>query len=197
MFLAYEIQKARKKRNLEHALSNQARLKYLVDAEPKRKTVAERISELKKAPAVVHVHKNPEPLEIDIDLGTDDYDPKENQKTDLEGFDMKAWDIIGDKKEDYKVNSPIIKPMQPPMGFVEPPEPEVGKCPHCKLKFVVYKTEIGCQVFRHGVYKHNNEPINPHAPKDFCDQMVKEGKIWGCGKPFKYDGKIATVCEYI
>jgi hypothetical protein len=43
----------------------------------------------------------------------------------------------------------------------------------------------------------NNQTINPHAPKEFCEKMVAENKIWGCGKPFKYDGKNAVICDYL
>lgn len=62
---------------------------------------------------------------------------------------------------------------------------------------MVLDSDIKCTIFRHGVYKGSMEPINPHSPKDVCDALVSSGKIWGCGKPFKFDGNIVEICDYI
>ena len=63
---------------------------------------------------------------------------------------------------------------------------------------LVYQHELNCQIFRHGVYKMNNQPINPHAPREECDRLALEGLIHGCGRPFIYRGAgDAVACDYI
>jgi hypothetical protein len=61
--------------------------------------------------------------------------------------------------------------------------------------------EINCGIFRHGILKENNQQIDQHAPKQICDQYVKEDLIIGCGKPFKLFMQsgvyIAIKCDYI
>lgn len=68
-------------------------------------------------------------------------------------------------------------------------------CPHCGEYAII--VEINCTIFRHGVYKTNMQPINPHASKEECERLLASGEIYGCGKPFKYDGKNVEICEYI
>jgi len=114
-------------------------------------------------------------------------------------------------------------------------------CPHCGHLTQVLKTQINCQIFRHGSYfrtlpftsntytyefrqhciniliNHLNqrtpdiimgyvgelpqyiptEPINPHMPKHQCDQLVLEGKVLGCAKPFRFSGNSVDKCDYI
>ena len=69
------------------------------------------------------------------------------------------------------------------------------ECPHCKMYIEII--EINCGIFRHGCYKLNNENIPPHLSKIDCEKLVINGIIYGCGKPFKFDGKNVTICEYI
>ena len=71
------------------------------------------------------------------------------------------------------------------------------KCPHCPDYCEVHKTEIRCTIFRHAVYKKDLAFVNPHASKEECDKWVREGLIYGCAKPFKFDGKKVEVCGYI
>jgi hypothetical protein len=71
------------------------------------------------------------------------------------------------------------------------------KCPHCFLEILVNIKEINCAIFRHGVYKHNMEQINPHLCKSECDRLFNENLIYGCGKPFKIVNNEAIICEYI
>jgi hypothetical protein len=59
------------------------------------------------------------------------------------------------------------------------------KCPHCGVFVAIYKKEINCKIFRHGVFKSNFKQINPHETKENCDKYVEEDLIFGCGKPFK------------
>lgn len=68
-------------------------------------------------------------------------------------------------------------------------------CPHCKEYAII--EQINCTIFRHAVYKNNLQPINPHAPKEECDRLLANDEIYGCAKPFKYDGKTVEICDYI
>jgi hypothetical protein len=76
-------------------------------------------------------------------------------------------------------------------------------CPHCQQFFFVQKEEIKCAIFRHGIYIHNLEPIDPHLSKQKCQELVEQNKIYGCGKPFQMvmdsSGKnfYTQVCDYI
>jgi hypothetical protein len=74
-------------------------------------------------------------------------------------------------------------------------------CLHCKEDFIVAKKDFNCKVLRHGVLKHTMQPMNPHASQKECEQLVRDGKIYGCGKPLriiKTDGKyIVEICDYL
>jgi hypothetical protein len=39
--------------------------------------------------------------------------------------------------------------------------------------------------------------VDPHLCKEECDRFVREGLVYGCGKPFKIIDKIAVKCDYI
>lgn len=72
------------------------------------------------------------------------------------------------------------------------------QCPHCQMGIVVAREDIACGIFRHGVYiAPPNEPLGPHATKETCDYAVANGLIYGCGKPFRFDGLTVTSCDYI
>lgn len=75
------------------------------------------------------------------------------------------------------------------------------ECPHCKLQIVIYKNEINCAIFRHGVLKNSGIQVGPHSSKEECDNLLKNELIYGCGKPFKLvkNEKEYNVemCEYI
>ncbi len=75
-------------------------------------------------------------------------------------------------------------------------------CPHCFQEIIVKKTELNCKIFRHGVLKDTFQQINPHASKQECDTLAEQGKIYGCGKPFRIIESTAGVfdieiCDYI
>jgi len=75
-------------------------------------------------------------------------------------------------------------------------------CPHCHAPIMVYAKDINCAIFRHGIMKETGLQIDPHSPKVVCDELVREGKIYGCGKPFKLINKdsvtyLSEVCGYI
>jgi len=77
----------------------------------------------------------------------------------------------------------------------------IMKCPHCELYIQIYHNELNCRIFRHGVYKHDMNPINPHLDKENCERLFSEDKIYGCGKPFRIvdinGEKQIEVCDYI
>ena len=73
----------------------------------------------------------------------------------------------------------------------------IFQCPHCQLFCQVSRTEINCQIFRHGTYKKDNSFLDPHASKEVCDRVKSEGLIWGCAQPFRFDGLTVNPCGYI
>lgn len=74
-------------------------------------------------------------------------------------------------------------------------------CPHCDGSIIVHHNELNCRIFRHGVFIDSMQPINPHASKEECDQLVASNRIKGCGKPFRVEGDgeniTVVVCDYI
>ena len=74
-------------------------------------------------------------------------------------------------------------------------------CPSCNATILIDKSEINCKIFRHGVMKESGKQIDPHLSKDNCDKLVKDNRIYGCGKPFKLEFNgfewQAMHCEYI
>ena len=74
-------------------------------------------------------------------------------------------------------------------------------CPHCLQFILVHKNDLNCRIFRHAVYKDNFQPINPHATKEVCDELLNTNKIFGCSKPFRIievNGSLfVEECSYI
>ena len=77
----------------------------------------------------------------------------------------------------------------------------VFNCPHCAESIEVLESMLSCCIFRHAAYKENMQQINPHAPKEECDSLIREDRVFGCAKPFqivKTDNQYAVIiCEYI
>lgn len=84
----------------------------------------------------------------------------------------------------------------------------IFNCPHCDMFIEVEKNSVNCSIFRHAYFftRTNGdivltEQLNPHAPKEVCEKLVKEGKIYGCGKPFRMEKNGNSyeikICEYI
>lgn len=71
------------------------------------------------------------------------------------------------------------------------------ECPNCHFLTSVPSNSINCQIFRHGVVKKDGKQIPPHLSKEECDRLVREDLIYGCGKPFRFDGKRVEKCDYI
>ena len=74
-------------------------------------------------------------------------------------------------------------------------------CPHCEHFILIHRNEINCAIFRHAAFKENFTQVNPHMPKDQCDQLIALDKVFGCAKPFKIinqnDNYVAIPCDYI
>jgi len=72
-------------------------------------------------------------------------------------------------------------------------------CPHCQELVLI--EQLNCKIFRHAMFKTTGQQIDPHSPKEVCDELVNENKVYGCGKPFliiEEDGKyVAIICDYI
>lgn len=62
-------------------------------------------------------------------------------------------------------------------------------CPHCNLLMQVNKSDINCTIFRHGAYKNSLHPINPHSSKEECERLIKSNLVYGCCKPFIFNGR--------
>lgn len=71
------------------------------------------------------------------------------------------------------------------------------KCPNCQGLCQVHTTDIKCGIFRHAIYKSNNEFIHPHTTEDDCKKLKMSNLVYGCAKPFKFDGKTVEICGYI
>jgi hypothetical protein len=78
-------------------------------------------------------------------------------------------------------------------------EKPIVVCPHCKSSVII--EEINCKIFRHGIYKETGQQMDPHLPKNKCDEAVLNNWIYGCGKPFRVemqnDVLVAIECDYI
>ena len=61
-------------------------------------------------------------------------------------------------------------------------------CPHCDLLVAVPKIDIRCTRFCHGNLKSNNKHISPYTTKGESKLLLEKGLIYGCGKPFTFDG---------
>ena len=70
-------------------------------------------------------------------------------------------------------------------------------CPHCQGTVQVFNHEIRCTIFRHGSYKKDGRQMNPHSSKEECDRAFENDLIYGCGKPFRFDGQSISICDYI
>lgn len=69
-------------------------------------------------------------------------------------------------------------------------------CPWCERPTIILA--INCGIFRHGVFKKNMVQIPPHTPKNVCDKLIQEDKIYGCGKSFRIENNGNVLkCDYI
>lgn len=73
----------------------------------------------------------------------------------------------------------------------------ICQCPYPDCNIAIEIIEINCSIFRCGIYKDNGNQIDPHLPKEECDKLKRNDKIWGCGRPFKLVNRTLVRCEYI
>ena len=70
------------------------------------------------------------------------------------------------------------------------------QCPYCSDYIII--EQINCQIFRHGEYKDKElGQLPPHSSESVCNDAFNTGLIYGCGKPFRFDGTNVTKCDYI
>jgi len=74
-------------------------------------------------------------------------------------------------------------------------EPNMNICPWCSQS--IWIEEVRCGIFRCGIIKETFQQVDPHLPKEGCDRLVQEGKIYGCGKPFQYINGELRKCDYL
>lgn len=60
------------------------------------------------------------------------------------------------------------------------------QCPHCNISIITKCIETKCCIYRCGILKSNGEQIPPHTNKIECDKLFREGKIYGCSRPFRF-----------
>jgi len=82
-----------------------------------------------------------------------------------------------------------LRPAQTPSWTIM--EASFVECPHCGQMLEI--TRVACGTFRCGAYRSTMRPVAPHTPQKKCEELVKQGLIYGCGKPFKYDGRSSPV----
>jgi len=77
----------------------------------------------------------------------------------------------------------------------------IFQCPHCDLYITVDITQVNCRIFRHAFIRDTFVQLNPHAPKEMCDELSRRGLIYGCGKPLQFvfhpAGNYVEPCGYI
>lgn len=72
----------------------------------------------------------------------------------------------------------------------------VFDCPHCGIPVQVAENEVNCQIFVHGIMRSTGLQVNPHAPKEHCDRLIKQDLVYGCCKPFKLFRGQSGAVEY-
>jgi hypothetical protein len=70
-------------------------------------------------------------------------------------------------------------------------------CPYYDCASAIEIVEVNCAIFRCGVHKDTGHQIEPHLPKEECDKLKKDNKIWGCGRPFQLVNNKLVKCKYI
>ena len=76
----------------------------------------------------------------------------------------------------------------------------VFECPHCNEQIQVLEIELACCIFRHAIYKHNYQQIDPHTSEEVCNKLKEQNTIFGCAKPFQFfkgSEPYVEECDYI
>ena len=69
------------------------------------------------------------------------------------------------------------------------------KCPNCSEYIEVL--ELNCKIFRHAFYRDFRGQVAPHTSREELERLLNNNDIFGCGKPFTFDGVNAIICDYI
>jgi hypothetical protein len=59
------------------------------------------------------------------------------------------------------------------------------KCPYCEQEIIVDKKDLNCCIFRHAIYKHNYQQVDPHLTEYECKKLIEKNSVYGCCKPFE------------
>jgi len=100
-------------------------------------------------------------------------------------------------------NNKLVHDLHLPPGannkqiIIEMEDYYIINCPWCLGSVQIIKNQLNCCIFRHGTYKHNGEPMNPHASQQECEDLIQKKEIYGCGKPYRFDGQTIQICDYI
>jgi len=101
------------------------------------------------------------------------------------------------------------RPTWRPVTYNDEDQAFTWECPHCDQLIQCLRTEINCAVYRHSVDLETGQQINPHLPKEECDRLIEEGRVYGCCKPFRFvptgppdesgrpTGPFVEQCDYI
>ncbi len=81
--------------------------------------------------------------------------------------------------------------------YIESQQVYYFNCPNCNNLCQVHVSEIKCGIFRHAIYKSNNKFIDPHTSEEECKRLYNNKLVYGCAKPFRFDGKTLEICGYI
>ena len=88
------------------------------------------------------------------------------------------------------------------VSYINDDKSYLFNCPNCDQFIIVNNNEVNCRIFRHAQFKSTGIQLNPHASKDYCDELVNSDLVYGCAKPFQllYENgivKFAIPCDYI
>lgn len=90
----------------------------------------------------------------------------------------------------------------------------IFECPNCQNFIQVERGTVACSIFRHLYYANVSDQkielisqVDPHASQQLCEQLLRDKKAVGCGKPFQmiiksYDNMnnpiyIVKKCDYL
>jgi hypothetical protein len=102
-------------------------------------------------------------------------------------------DII--KQTIININDVDSVPLSPKILYDKNSQSYSFMCPHCNILLQVMKNQINCKIFRHAIYKSNYNQIPPHSTQQTCEELFNSGKVYGCAKPFLFDGKTVTATD--
>jgi len=70
----------------------------------------------------------------------------------------------------------------------------IVRCPTCGRYIEIL--QLNCAIFRCGIFKDSYKQLPPHSSQEECEQAIKNGLIFGCGKPFEVIDGTAVKSDY-